>query len=311
MHPWAAAVVGIVVSLAGCGDDDGGAPRDGGPVAIDATPSVDARGGLDAGAMADAGSPDATTDASAPHRLTIAIDYRFDTTGFFTPERRSALEAAARAWGEILEDDFPPIPEGTPVQSRDPESPADPSTAFVIDREIDDVLVFAGCSDVPTGYAVGNFSLFTSGVADPALRAELEARQTGDDFAPWTGWVSFDCEEPWFFDSTPASADDVPADRRDFHSVAMHELGHVLGFGSADVFERQVDASGSFVGPRAVAAHGGPVPLNTRGDHIRSDVTSDGRTTLMDAARELGERTTPTRLDRAFFEDLGYELVAP
>jgi hypothetical protein len=303
--------VGIVFGAVGCGDDDGGAPRDGGPLPVDAERSVDAGGGIDAGSILDARAPDATPDASTPHRLTIEIDYRFDTAGFFTPERRSALEAAARAWGEVLQDDFPAIPEGTPVQSRDPESPADPSTAFVIEREIDDVLVFAGCSDVPTGYAVGNFSLYSSGVADPELRAELEARQTGDDFRPWTGWVSFDCDEPWFFDPTPATVADLPTDQRDFHSVAMHELGHVLGFGSADAFERLVDASGSFVGPSAVAAHGGPVPLNARGDHIRSDVTSEGRTTLMDAARELGERTTPTRLDRAFFVDLGYEVTAP
>lgn len=88
-------------------------------------------------------------------------------------------------------------------------------------------------------------------------------------------------------------------------------LGHVLGFGSSDAFERQVDTDGYFVGSAAVAAHGAPVPLNVRRDHIRSDVVSDGRTTLMDAARPLGMRTPPTSLDRAFFVDLGYELAGP
>jgi hypothetical protein len=95
----------------------------------------------------------------------------------------------------------------------------------------------------------------------------------------------------------------------DFYSTAMHEMGHVLGFGTADAFEVLVDdTAGTYTGAAAVAVYGGPVPLSSSLVHWDSSLRSDGRPTLMDPSRTIGTRTPPTTLDRSAFTDLGYEV---
>ncbi len=181
--------------------------------------------------------------------------------------------------------------------------------SFPAEEDIDDVLIFVGCAIVDGGIATSNNTAAIGSVTDPTLQAQLIERYEGADFEPWTGWISFDCGEPWFFDQTPESDDDIPAGVPDFYSTAMHEMGHVLGFGTAAAFEALVDASaGTFDGMAAVAAHGGPVPLTSSLVHWDSSLRSDGRPTLMDPSRTVGTRTPPTTVDVAAFTDLGYEV---
>ena len=247
-------------------------------------------------------------DASAPEGLSIAFDYRFDDAGFFAdPARREALEAAAAVWSSILRDDFEDIPAGTSVRTRDPEDPTGAGMNLTSDEAIDDVLIFVGCASFPDGIAQSNHTAGLSGIADFELVGRLQERYQGADFEPWTGWISFNCDSPWFFDATPATDDDIPGEQNDFHSTAMHEIGHVLGFGTASAFMALI-TDGAFVGPAAVSANGGPVPLTSSGTHFQSSVVSDGQVTLMDVSRTVGTRTPPTRVDRAAMADLGYTL---
>jgi len=296
----------------GCVDD-----RDRGPevdAALDASPDVafDADGTTDAptdGSTDTGRDADVSVDTGPPvDGLSIVFDYRFDLDGFFTdPARRVTLEAAAAAWGRILLDDFETIPAGTSIRTRNPELPDAPGMSFPSAEDIDDVLIFVGCAIVDGGVATSNNTAALGSVTDPTLQARLIERYQGADFEPWTGWIAFDCDEPWFFDQTPDTDDDIPGTMADFYSTAMHEMGHVLGFGTADAFVAQVDTA-TFVGPAAVAVYGGPVPLTPAGVHFQSSLRSDGRLTLMDPSRTIGTRTPPTTLDESVFVDLGYEL---
>lgn len=277
---WGAAILAGLAGLAGCGGTSGGGD-DG------------------------EGQP----DAAASHGLHIAFDYRFDDAGFFAaPERQATLEAAAATWSLRLGDDFAEIPAGTSVRTRDPEAPDAAATSFPIDAPIDDVLIFAGCSTIDGDGGVlakSNSAAALNSVTDPALAAALRTRYEGANFEPWTGWISFDCSEPWFDDATPATADDLP-NQPDFLSTAAHEIGHVLGFGTAMAHVALVDGT-HFTGAQAAAAFGGPVPLIADGTHFTSGLASDGHEPLMDPSRGAGTRSLPTTLDVAAMLDLGYQ----
>lgn len=247
-----------------------------------------------------------------PVLFSIQFDYRFDTSGFFADvSRRETLEEAAKSWGRVFSDDFPTIPAGTTVRTRDPESPQAAGMNLTIDTDIDDLLVFVGCStiDGESGItAMSNHSAAINSVADSTLRNALNQRYRGADFQPWTGWISFDCDEDFFFDASPETDDDIPGVMSDFFSVAMHELGHVMGVGTADAFEALRQGPPMvFVGSEAVAAHGGNVPLTPNGVHLDSSVVSDGHATLFDSSHPGGARTAPTSLDIALLLDLGYQ----
>lgn len=247
-------------------------------------------------------------------KLQIDFDYRYDTSGFFDDEaRRRTLEAAASSWGQLLADDFPSIPSGTSVRTRDPQDPGGEGITFAIDREIDDILVFVGCSEIdgPGGTnAISNHAAALASVSDSELRNALNLRYRGADFQPWTGWISFDCGQEYFFDDSLDSANDIPAGITDFYSVTMHELAHVLGFGTSDAFVA-LQATGPirFTGPSATAEYGGDVPLSSSGTHYQSGVTIDSVPVLMDPSRPGGFRTEPTSLDISALADIGYERV--
>lgn len=259
------------------------------------------------------GAPGTGPDGGAqlPVSFHIALDYRFDEAGFFdAPERRATLEAAAAAWGRIFANDYPAIPAGTQVRTRNPETPYEGGMGFAVDAEIDDLLIFVGCSrqDGDGGQtAVSNHTAAIEAVADPVFREELRARYRGSVFQPWTGWISFDCDESWYFDPDLSTDADIPGTDSDFYTVAMHEMGHVLGFGTADAFmELREEAPMRFTGPVSVTEHGGDVPLSSSGAHLESGLLSDGQATLMDPSRAGGTRAPPTPLDIAVLVDLGH-----
>jgi len=270
---------------------------------------------LDPDISSDAGTPPADAPVIEPDApvtpargISIVFDYRFDDAAFFTPSRRLVLEAAAQHWNNLLVDDFPPIPLGTDIRTRDPETPTAAAMSFPSTVAIDDVMIFVGCAaiDGPGGtLATSNHSAAINTVTDATLRELLRSRYEGMDFQPWTGWISFDCGEDWFFDPTPATVTDLPANRPDFLSTANHELGHVLGFGTAMAYFAHVSNT-TFVGTKTVATYGGPVPLIASNTHFASGLSSGGREPLLDPSRPGGVRSTATPIDVAVLEDLGY-----
>jgi hypothetical protein len=274
-------------------------------------PEHDAGADVQLEAEAQDGVQDGAQDAASPG-LNIAFDYKFDTKGAFGDEQKKAvLVAAAQKWSEVLLDEFGDIPAGTEVLVRDPQLPAQAGTVFTYDKPIDDLLVFVGYATLDGQHGTLGISAPSAAigsVSDPALRALLQQRYEGPDFEPWTGWLGFDEAEDWFVDPTPQTSDDLPGAKIDLMSVALHELGHVLGFGTCGAFSALVQ-SGTFTGQHAVAVHGGPVPLSADSRHIAKGVLSDGRKPVMDPTDSAGERSVITSLDLAILRDIGYQTA--
>ena len=236
--------------------------------------------------------------------FSIAFDYRFDTTGFFSdPERRAALEDAASQWERVIQDEFDDIPAGTVLDIRDPV------TSDIVDvtlsQPIDDVLIFVGARDLP-GNVLGHAGPdgFNAGGDMHTARISSDFRGTGPttDFEPWAGTIAFDDETNWFFGDGVQSGN-----QSSFQSVAAHEIGHVLGFGVTETFDRWI-VNNVFTGPNAQSVTGGQgVPLE--GDHAHVSEGYAGNDVLMDPYLTVGDSVTVSEIDKAILADLGYEIA--
>lgn len=304
------------------GGDTGGSTSEpgtssGDPTGSDGTaePSEDGSTSGDGSSSDDGGTTEAETSdgtdstGGSVEAFDIAFDYRFDRQMAVAEDQQAVLDAAAGEWEAHILSEFDDIPAGTALRSRHPEAPGDPGMVFEIEYAIDDLVVFPGYAaiDGPTGSLALTFHSFTNQVADPVLLEALDARFYGPAFQPWVAATTFDPAENWFVDPTPDTADDIPAGQMDMKSTAIHELGHALGVGGSAAFEAWVDADAeTFIGPRAMEVYGGPVPLAGDLVHIRGDVLSDGQEPAMAFGTMPGQRKSPTPLDLAVLEDIGY-----
>jgi hypothetical protein len=246
----------------------------------------------------------AKSSLPATKAFNITFDYRFDTKGWFTPERRAALESAARVWENIIVDEFQTTPTGTKtpfVVHPETGQYVGLDNIFVTDSPIDDLTIFVGAVDLEDG---------TLALAGPSGHFEDEVRFTGSKYQPWLGTITFNPSTNWFFDPSPETSNDIPKGSQDFISTTVHEIGHVLGVSrSAKAFMQWVQ-NDTFTGPNAVQANGGfPIPLEFGGSHIQDGHEHDGSgEALLDPATDSGNRQLPTALDIAIMADLGYKV---
>jgi hypothetical protein len=255
-----------------------------------------------------------------PRRLlsvAIRLDYSLDASGFFTthPEARTVLQSAADALTQRLADTLAAI---QPVGSNSwTLTVTDPATGQ--DRDItnptipaDTIVVYAGSRSLagplgiggPAGWSASGTGTFLNTVATRGEPGAAGSPDQRTDFAPAGGSITFEPSRNWNFD--PA-APHAGAD--DFLSVSLHELGHVLGIGTADSWYNQV-SGGVFNGGAAVAAYGQPVPLAPDAAHWAQSVTSDGQQAAMTPSITTGTRKPFTRLDFAGLFDVGWEPAA-
>lgn len=240
------------------------------------------------------------------HELfSIQFDYRFDDIGFFSdPSRRDVLDEAARIWGEIIHDDFADIPAGVSFDIVDP-SDGITTQSVTLTQPIDDVMIFVGAQPTssflgqagPDGFSAEG-DIFWSRISD-----DFRGAGPVTDFEPWVGSMTFSSTADWNFD-----INQTPSGKFDFLSVALHEIAHVLGYGTSAAFDEFVSA-GRFWGPNAVDENGGaPVLLVSLSDtHVVEDYRDDS--VLMDPTLTDGIRTLPTDLDKAILADIGYSII--
>src|SRR5262245_46335596 len=127
----------------------------------------------------------ASVTIAQPHQFKIEFDYSRDTSGFFNdPIRRKLLEEAASQWAQEIGDDFPSLPQGSPLRIFNPSSAASQIINLPSPRAIDDVLIFVGAADLGAG--TGASALFAF-----AADASQTARLAQSDFQPWAGSITF------------------------------------------------------------------------------------------------------------------------
>ena len=300
--------------------------------------------------------------ASPVSAIEVEINYDLDSNGFFNPASvdgataRAALNAAANFFTTHFADDFDAIvPTGTAEAGDSWNARIDnPSSGTEISLgnisiAANTVVIYAGGQslggDTLGEGGAGAFDASSRGAGATGelwfdnlfRRGELgtTVNSTGtrpwestapDEFAPWGGSITFDSDNMsdvlgsynWHFDHTSLpSAGEV-----DFFSVAVHELGHALGFGGADSW--QIHAVGDpfnqvFTGESATAVNGGINPaleaLAFPSGHWLEGTESEifGTTTLqetlLDPSIPVGQRQLITELDIAGFRDLGWTVV--
>jgi hypothetical protein len=258
----------------------------------------------------------------------VTFDYSLDTSGFFTANgaAKASLEAAGEFLGSRLADTLDSIVSaGNDHFNARLWHPATGNLTTLSDYSVaaDTLVVFVGARDLGGSLGIGGPGGWTAS-GSSAFFSTVRTRGEGDtsntdgnvvpavDFAPWGGSISFGSTAAWYFDPDPSSVESFPG-LNDFHSVALHELGHVLGFGLADSWQNKVSGN-SFVGAHAMAAYGGSaVPLSGDSAHwqegIQSLYLNDTQETLMDPSLLVGSRKYFTNLDLAALADIGWEVV--
>ncbi|SCY73251.1 PEP-CTERM protein-sorting domain-containing protein [Nitrosospira sp. Nl5] len=247
----------------------------------------------------------------------IRFDYRYDSSNFFTganSSRQNILDAAASVFETRFQDSLTAITSSGSNRFDANFFRPDNGSLFSIPAysvDADQIVVFAGARNLGRTLATGGPGGFTgSGSADfldnaagrgqPGVLLPVET-----DFGRWGGSLSFNsASSNWYFD--PDTDTDESFSGFDFYSVAVHELAHVLGFGSADSFNN-LSSGGLFTGS-AVNALLGSNPSLTKEGHWVSGLSYSGQEAAMDPTIAAGQRKHFTELDYAAMRDIGWEV---
>ncbi len=249
-----------------------------------------------------------TLDERLVPALLLQFDYSLDTNGFFNdPARRAALEAAGSQLASRLDADFDAIaPHLGNSWSLLLNNPASGQQVEIANPTIaaNTIVVYAG------GYLLdgaeageGGFGGFRA-AGDSNWLNQIQTRgHTG--FSLWGGSLAFDLDQNWNF-----SSGDPVIGQTDFHTVATHELGHLLGFGTADQYFRLV-SGGFFRGANATAENGGTPPrVSSDTAHWAQGTHSDDHEASLQPFLVSGERYGFSDLDYAVLKDIGWTVTS-
>jgi len=257
--------------------------------------------------------------------LTIQFNYDYDTPGFFNPavnpnaaQARATLENAGRNYEMFTDSLLPIVPGGGDTWTAGFTNPATGDGVFLPGLVVpaDTMIVFVGARNLGSTVlgegGPGNRSV--SGTPD-WVNTVLARGQAGalldprQDFGPWGGSITFGKDITWNYDlaSGPAGG------QNDFFSTCLHELAHVLGFGTTGSWTRLVQSGNhTFLGPASESLYGGPVPLYGDNAHWASGTQglSGGQVQQaeMTPSITIGTRKRLTTLDLAGLVDLGWQM---
>jgi len=253
--------------------------------------------------------------------LDIQFDFTYDTGSFFTghADRISLLNSAAAVFETRLTDTLTAItPGGSNSWTATFLNPTTNATVNVSNLSISTgvVVVYVGARQLGTStLGIGGPGGWSAN-GSPGWLNTLEGRgqagalqTTPTDFGPWGGALTFDVDAAWYFGAGGLSGKD------DFLSVATHELGHLLGFGTAGAWNAKVSGT-TFTGNFSKAANGG-IQAGLSGDlgHWADGTMSTvfGTSTVQEAAMNptvtVGTQKFFTALDFAGLQDVGGTVV--
>ncbi len=243
--------------------------------------------------------------------ISILVDYSLDLranggSGFFetNPEAKAAMNRVAYEMGQRVTANLTAInPSGANSWSAlfyDPRTGRQTSVAN-LHVAANTIVLYVGGRAVPGDEAgfggYGGYSWTGSSTWGNTL-----TQRGWSGFSLWGGSITFDTTMKWHFGLTTAGLD---RNELDFYSAATHELGHVLGIGTAPQWFNKIQGS-RFVGPNAVSVYGGPVPVYSDHAHWADGVTINGQAVSLDPTLNYGTRVTWTSLDQAAVRDIGW-----
>lgn len=242
--------------------------------------------------------------------LNFLFDYRFDTHGFFNdPMRRDALERAGAEIGSRLDSQHQAIvPTGGNTWAASFFNPANGLQTEVPNLTVPagTIVVFAGGRNF-AGSVAGEGGAGGYRAAGSVDWFNTIARRGQTGFSVWGGSIAFDTDQPWYFGADPAGVSPATVD---FHTIATHELGHLLGLGASAAFDQYISGR-TFTGPHARAANGGIAPsLSADLSHWAQGTTSDGRAASLQPYLVLGQRYGFSSLDYAALADIGWTVTS-
>lgn len=257
----------------------------------------------------------------------VVFDYTYDSTGFFTAEKRAVLNQVSQVFSLNLVDTLDAItPSGSNTFSAgffDPQNPFGNSVNIAnFAVAADEVRIFVGTQSFssqtlgvggPGSYSVGGSSSFVDSAVSRGERGALTPVKT--DFAPWGGSITFGSNVAWHFDSDVSTLESFSG-QYDFYTVAVHETAHVLGFGTAPSWTAQVIGD-TFTGALTRAANGGvSAALQSDGSDAHFSASLRGiangvqQAPLLSPFINIGRRQYMTDLDWAALGDIGWEIAS-
>jgi hypothetical protein len=260
------------------------------------------------------------------HALTITFDYSYDTGNFFnTQAKKDALNAAAAVFTSRITDSLSAIaPGGSNSWSANFINPATGGVGSTSNLNVgaNELVIYVGARDLggsvlgsagPGGFSSSGVGGWNSTVAYRGQSGASLATPT--DFGPWGGSISFSSTAAWYFDSDPSTIEAGLSGNNDFYSVAVHELGHVLGVGTATSWTNKISGT-TFTGSNSTISFGGNPSVTGDGGHWADGTTSlipgtsTAQETAMDPTITTGTRKYFTNLDFAGLQDIGWQVTA-
>jgi hypothetical protein len=267
---------------------------------------------------------------TASYAFTFQFDYTYDTNSFFSNQTRKDRLAEAASYYTSFTDNLASIcvPDCGGTNTWTPNF-LNPATGLAINGttnlaiSANTLLIYVGAIDIGSGtLGVGGFGGISSGSGTQVFIDDLQSRgqsgvtstpSTTTDYAPWGGSISFTTNSSVIWNFGDASSPPSTG-QSDFLSVAIHEIGHIMGIISGNPSWDNKISSGSFTGSNSVALYGGNIPLLgdlshwANGTMSTLPVTNTAQETAMDPSLTQGTRKLLTKLDYAGFKDVGWEV---
>ena len=217
--------------------------------------------------------------------INIVIDYRYDSNNFFnTQQKRDAMQAVADRFSEIITTSLTEAQlldnandwrigfshpgtgnswEVSAANNLGSDSIYDAGAAAASEYRgpwtlpADSFVIYAGGMSLSSAGqgGTGTGTNFTTTYSNGSSHLNRGFRASGDVTAlpMWGGSITFDndANRTWHFDLTTQA----PFSSTDFYSIALHEVGHVLGLSTSWADWTQNVSGSVFTGSKAVAAY--------------------------------------------------------
>jgi len=262
------------------------------------------------------------------YALNVNFNYTYDHGGFFNDTNRRAVLDHAASFYTGFTDSLSSINPGGgnnwQARIKNPSPGYGGYAFYTIDNlniASDTLTIYVGAGSAGGFPVLGQASSIgiQSASGDQQFITDLTTRGQGvtkgagaNDYGALGGSIWFNSDPDWYFGISDRG---LSSGHPDFLTTAIHEIGHILGYGTAASWFNLIGEDDNlFYGEDSVAIYDGPVPTDGHshwGEGTMSAYNGNPQETMMDPSTPYGERQLPTTLDMAGFSDIGWETPTP